>query len=164
MKTIYLVLFYVLSVLIVKGQPKNLYTTDVKSILQEINLARINPKLYGINNNLESERLDTLLSKEPFILNYNLCQKAYSYSVQLSKVKYNENYVISSHSNMGYNESLAFNDSIYKVCKQLILDEGTSSKGHRFHLLSVNNKDTKIGIGISYIKQLNWYIVVIVTE
>jgi hypothetical protein len=146
------------------AQPKNLFTPEVKQLLSEINIARANPTEYGIKKELIKERLDTLKSKGPFILNYSLCQKANRYAEQLSKAKYNENAISVKHSEMGYHESIALSTKLDQTLYQLILDKGSEFKGHRFHLLSVNNKDTKIGIGIAYIVQLEWYVIVIITE
>ncbi len=178
MKTFILILLYVLSINIVNSQYRTSSSTkiieeiklrkqilnQVDTLLKEINFARSNPKNYSLIKNLQFERLDTLLSKEPFLLEYELCKKAQSYSNKLSKDTYNLNYVICQHSDMNYNESICFSISLSKTIYQLILDKGSDIKGHRKHLLSIDNKDTKIGIGISYIPNLEWYIIVIVTE
>jgi hypothetical protein len=164
MKTIYLILFNVFSIIIVNAQPKNLITSEIRVLVNEINTARLNPKLYGVNNNLEFERLDTILNKEPLNISYKLCQKAHSYCTYLSNSKSKDHAFKISHSSMGYNESIALNNDLSEVIKQLIYDKDHLFKGHRYHLLSVNNKDKDIGIGISYISFLDWYIVVIITE
>lgn len=164
MKTINLILFYTLVITIVNAQPRNLKSLEVMFILNEINTARENPTCYSTNNNLKPERLDSITSKSHLILDYKLCQKADNYSTKLSKLKYNPNYIICDHSTMGYNESIALNPRLDEIVYSLILDKNVKSKGHRFHLLGVDNNDTKIGIGVSYIKQLDWYIVVIITD
>jgi hypothetical protein len=163
MKTLILLLFNVLIITLVSAQPKNLITYDVQFLHQLINKARENPSMYGLMYDLEAERLDTLDQVAPLLLNYKLCQKAHSYAEYLSKQVYNDKLNI-VHSTMGYNESIAINSVLYKTISSLIEDKNSIHKGHRFHLLGVNNKDTKIGIGISYVKSLQWYIVVIVTE
>ncbi len=164
MKTIYLILFNVLSISIVNAQPKNLINSQVLQVLEEINIARSNPTTYGINNHLELCRLDTVESKEPLKIDYNLCKKAHSYATYLSEAKYNSQKVSCSHSELGLNESINFCVELKDCVSKLILDKSSFAKGHRQHLLSMNNKDTKIGIGIGYIISLDWYVIVIVTE
>lgn len=157
MKTIF-ILLNVLIISLVNAQPKNLITSEVRLLHKSINEVRESPSLYGSIYDLESERLDTLDQVYPLLLNYKLCQKAHQYAEYLSKQ------TDIKHSDMGYNESIAVNPILNKVIRALIEDKNSIHKGHRFHLLGVNNKDTKIGIGISTIKNSNWYIVVIITE
>ena len=181
MKTIIFIFFYILNFILsftlvlaqqtitsqIANQVKlmKLTKTRVNSLFSEINYVRSNSKEYSLVKNLQSEKLDTLvIDSIPFILNSNLCQKAQKYSDKLAKDKYNPNYIVFKHSDLGYNESMAFNDSTGKIIRQLIKDDCSDNKGHRLHLLGVNNNDTKIGIGISYIPSLEWYAVIIITE
>lgn len=182
MKTIIIsliyILLYILNIPSIKSQyrvssttkvtneikTRKLILNQVDTLLKEINLVRSNPSNYGLLKDLQSERLDTLIKKEPFILDYNLSRKAQNYSDKLSKDLYNPNYVICQHSIMGYNESICFSTSLDKTIYQLILDKTSDTKGHRKHLLGIDNQDNKIGIGISYISSLQWYIIIIITE
>lgn len=164
MKRTILILFLILSFIINNVQSQDLITPQVKAIFEEINLARSNPKEYAVTKHLESLRLDTLKSKLPFALNYNLCKKADYYAYYLSKLKYNHNSVTCEHSDFGLNESINFCDPLEECVSKLIIDKSVKDADHRFHILGVNNKDTKIGIGVAYCKDLEWYIVVIVTE
>lgn len=165
MKTIILIILYTLSIsFTIKSQPKNLASDKVKSLLEEINFARSNPKQYAIIQHLDSIRLDTIPSTKPFKLNYNLCKMANNYAEHLSKAKYNHNSVSCKHSDLGLNESINFCITLEECVSKLIIDKSDSSKGHRKHLLGIDNNDSKIGIGIAYIPDLEWYVVVIITE
>ncbi len=162
MKTYILILIYVLTINIVNCQ-------QIDSLLNEINLARSNPKHYSLIKNLQSERLDTLESKEPFILDKYLSLKAQQYSNKLGNTINNnkgKTYTI-YHSDLKYNESICVTDFIHNGITQLIKDLNIVNKGHRMHLLSVDNNDTKIGIGIYQFtnpNMSNYYLIVIVTE
>jgi hypothetical protein len=164
MKTKLFILLTILGIKVVNAQPRNLITNEVKILVREINTARADPYKYSIDKNIVSERLDTLSIKDSLTISYRLCKKAHSYAEYLANSKYNKDNITCSHSTLGYNESIAFNTSLDKICKQLILDKNSLFKGHRKHLLGINNKDTQIGIGIGYIHELDWYVVVIVTE
>lgn len=159
MKTLILILLYVLTINIVNSQ-------QIDSLFNEINLVRTNPKNYGLVKNLESERLDTLNVKEPFKLNNSLNYKAQQYSNKLGTLINNSKSTIIYHSNLKYNESICV-DYIHNVVYQFIKDYNVADKGHRKHLLSINNTDSKIGIGIYKFTRsdlINQYLVVVITE
>lgn len=126
-----------------------------------INTTRSNPKQYGINNNLQSERLDTLVPTKPFIINNLLNLKAQSYASKLSFINYKDISFL-KHSTMVYSESIVMGTSLTSCFYNFILDNNISDKGHRKHLLVSN--DSIIGIGICYIVSLDFYVIVIETD
>lgn len=163
MKIIHITLFLFLSISISKAQ-LNLDSLRI-SILLDLNIARSNPLIYGITNNLESEGLDSLLPKPPLLLNQFLNSKAQGYSIKLGKtIDKGSNLIY--HSTLKYNESICV-DYIHNVIFQFIKDYKVINKGHRKHLLSINNNDTRIGIGIYKISRSDLkdqYLIVILTE
>lgn len=126
-----------------------------------INNARSNPRQYGINNNLQSERLDTILPNKIYIINNLLNLKAQNYANKLSFINY-KGIPYLKHSTMNYDESLVMCTSLEKGFYQLILDYNVPNKGHRQHMLV--SELSLIGIGICYIASLELYVIVIETD
>lgn len=120
------------------------YQDSIRDIvIKEINFARKHPIKYSKQINIA---LRPVFWKRKFTSSSKLDSLAQSYAELMMKTsKYR-------HSRMRYNESILYmritNNVAENIVETFIIDLNVQSLGHRKHLLSHNNADIKIGVGI----------------
>lgn len=159
MKYIYL-LFLTLFPVVIQAQPYNPRKDRLIHVLaQELNAIRANPAAFAKSYHLAF--LDSIPPRDTLILDYKLCYEAH---------KRAEFYAANNklaHLFTGYRESIGYALDLYYLERveiyEYLLDRNVPSFGHRKHLLGLNNKDTRLGIGYAFNPTIRQWSVVIIT-
>ena len=133
-------------------------TATEQLFLEQLNDIRANPAAYGASIGLPA--IDTVAASQPLAWNSSLIQAAQGHSQDMNANNYFAHTDLAGHdpgwrmTNAGftwtdYGESIAAGYATPAAALQaLIVDAGVSDLGHRLHLLSMNNSDRSVGVGV----------------
>lgn len=151
MKTTTIILFFLSFYGFAQEKPVDF---TIQQLYDELTYARANQKQYGKEHKLKLKNK----KKAAFQKNNSLEEKAQKYA------EYMANTGRYRHSRMNFNESIAYNYWPHNLLFELIEDKDVADVGHRKHLLSYNNKDTQVGIGVANDENTGRYYICVLTS
>lgn len=122
---------------------------QVDKLLNELNIARSNPVLYGSKLGLN---LSYINKTNPLILDEELSIDCYNWAIQMA----NSNNIEHDPDNEDYAESVGCTTNPDNLIAMFIIDKDNPDFGHRHHLLDYKYKTTKVGIGVIKKNNLYW--------
>lgn len=138
-------LFFILFPFTLLGQ--DLSIAEMKTyVFEDLNTARADPHFYLESKDFYGKPFTIgkeYTSKPSFVLNDSLSRACQLYADRLAKEGRLE------HSRTNVNESIGKGCCYWDIVTGYITEFNSSTDGHRKHLLSLNNSDTQVGIGIA---------------